>query len=599
VFGAVSTVQASGVHWDLSPLFESPRAAQQAIEPALERARLFESSWRGRMASVTPGELAEALAELGAIENELSRIASYAMLRKAVDVTSEENRDLGAAVDTAVVQAQNALRFFELEWLELDDARAAELAQAPELARDRHYLESQRRYRAHVLSEPEERALGERNPAAVSAWQTLYAQTTSTIEVPFDAGDGPQPHTIDRLLAYVHDGRRDVRHAALDTLYAALEPPAPVLAHCYDSLVADRLVIDRLRSYGDDPMAQTHLDNELEAEVVYAMMDAVEQRYPLAQRWFRTKAGLLGLDALDLADQYAPVGEARAVDYDEGRMLVDAAFDGFSPSAREIAEAFFTDQRVDAEPRAGKRGGAFCAPVAQDAKPYVLLNYTDTMNDVLTIAHEFGHGMHFQLSHGAQTPHSAHTGLALAEVPSTFAEFVAYDHLLANEDDPGTRMALTAARCEGNFATVYRQTVLARYEQRAYGLRAESQTLTVERLSDIWIEQNVRYYGDSMRLPDGYRLGWSYIPHFISTRFYTYAYVFAKLVALALYGIWRDQGEDFVPGYLDFLAAGGSAAPADLLARLGVDVHGSEIWDIAFGELERMIEAAEREAAAG
>jgi oligoendopeptidase F len=221
------------------------------------------------------------------------------------------------------------------------------------------------------------------------------------------------------------------------------------------------------------------------------------------------------------------------------------------------------------------------------------------MNDVLTIAHEFGHGMHFQLSHAAQTPHSAHTGLALAEVPSTFAEFVAYDHLLANEQDQGTRMALTAARCEGNFATVYRQTVLARYEQHAYGLRAESQALTVDRLSDIWIEQNVRYYGDSMRLPDGYRLGWSYIPHFISTRFYTYAYVFAKLVALALYGIWRDKGEDFVPGYLDFLSAGGSAAPADLLARLGVDVRGSEIWDIAFGELERMIEAAEREAGAG
>ena len=599
MFRAVSTVQASGVHWDLSPLFASPSAAREAIEPALERARGFESTWRGRMATLTPAELAEALEELGAIENELSRIASYAMLRKAVDVTSEENRDLGAAVDTAVVQAQNALRFFELEWLALDDDRARALAEAPEVARDRHYLESQRRYRAHVLSEPEERALGERNPAAVSAWQTLYAQTTSTIEVPFDAGEGPQPHTIDRLLAYVHDGRRDVRLAALETLYSALEPPSPVLAHCYDSLVADRLVIDRLRGYGDDPMAQTHLDNELDAEVVYAMMDAVEQRYPLAQRWFRTKAGLLGLDVLELADQYAPVGEARGVDYDEGRSLVDAAFEGFSPRVLEIAQGFFTDQRVDAEPRAGKRGGAFCAPVAQDAKPYVLLNYTDTMNDVLTIAHEFGHGMHFQLSHAAQTPHSAHTGLALAEVPSTFAEFVAYDHLLANEDDSGTRMALTAARCEGNFATVYRQTVLARYEQRAYGLRAESQTLTVERLSDIWIEQNVRYYGDSMRLPDGYRFGWSYIPHFISTRFYTYAYVFAKLVALALYGIWRDKGEDFVPGYLEFLAAGGSAAPADLLARLGVDVRGSEIWDIAFGELERMIEAAECEAATG
>ena len=211
----MSTVQASGVRWDLSPLFASPEAARAAIGPSLERARAFESAWRGRMAELTPAQLAAALHELGEIDNELSRIASYTMLRKAVDVTSEQNRDLGAAVDAAIVQARNALRFFELEWLALDDERAGELIAAPEVAADRHYLTAQRRYRSHVLAEPEERALGERDPAAVSAWQTLYAQTTSTIEVPFDAGDGPQPHTIDRLLSYVHDSRRDVRLAAL------------------------------------------------------------------------------------------------------------------------------------------------------------------------------------------------------------------------------------------------------------------------------------------------------------------------------------------------------------------------------------------------
>jgi len=226
----------------------------------------------------------------------------------------------------------------------------------------------------------------------------------------------------------------------------------------------------------------------------------------------------------------------------------------------------------------------------------VLLNYTDTMNDVLTIAHELGHGMHFQLSHASQTPHSARTGLALAEVPSTFAEAIAYDHLLANEDDAGTRLALAAERVEAAFATIFRQTVLARYEQEAYALRAGSQALTVERLNDIWLEQNRRYYGDSLELMDGYRLGWSYIPHFISTRFYTYAYVFAKLVALALYGRYRDEGDAFVPGYLDFLASGGSAAPAELLANMGVDLHDPAIWDTAFAELERLIAAAEAEA---
>jgi oligoendopeptidase F len=220
------------------------------------------------------------------------------------------------------------------------------------------------------------------------------------------------------------------------------------------------------------------------------------------------------------------------------------------------------------------------------------------MHDVLTMAHELGHGMHFQLSHDAQTPHSAHTGLALAEVPSTFAEFVAYDHLLAHEDDAETRRVLLAARAEGSFATVYRQTVLARYEQRAYAIRAGAQTLTPERLGGIWIEENNRYYGDSVSLPMGYAYGWSYIPHFISTRFYTYAYVFAKLVALALYARWRVEGEAFVPPYMDFLAAGGSASPGDLLATLGVDPTSAEVWDSAFAELERMVVAAESEVAA-
>jgi oligoendopeptidase F len=594
----MSLVQASGVRWDLTPLFASADDARNAIAGVLDDAAAFERDWRGRMAEAEPGDLAEALERLGEIENRVSRIASYASLRRSVDVTSDENRDLAAAVDQALVQAQNLLRFFELEWLALDDDRARELAEAPELERDRHHLLSQRRYRDHVLSEAEERVLGERDPAAVSAWQALYAQTTSTIEVPFDPGDRESPHTIDRLLAYIHDPRRELRLRALETLYQALDPHAPVLAHCYDSLVADRLVIDRLRSYGDDPMAQTHLRNELDAEIVETMMRAVERRYDVAQRWFRAKAGLLGLDVLELADQYAPIGEARDVEYDEGRALVDAAFAGFSERIRGVADAFFTERRIDAEPRVGKRGGAFCSPVAQDAKPYVMMNYTDRMNDVLTMAHELGHGMHFELSHETQTPHSAYTGLALAEVPSTFAEFVAYDHLLATEDDPETRRVLTAGRVEGAFATIFRQTVLARYEQRAYGMRAAATALTPERLGEIWVEENDRYYGDSIRLPEGYRLGWSYIPHFISTRFYTYAYVFAKLAALALYARWRDEGEDFVPAYLDFLAAGGSSAPADLLAALGVDVRDPATWDRAFDELERMVAEAEAEAEA-
>ena len=585
---------AAGVRWDLSPLFDSADDARAALATSLERATALEQTWRGAMPDMTGPRLAEALLELGEIDNLLSRVHSYASLRKAVDVTDEENRDLSAAVEQGVVQVLNALRFFELEWLALEDERAAELAAAPEVAADRHYLESLRRFRPHTLSEPEERVLSERDPAAVSAWQTLFGQTTSTIEVPFDGGEGEEPHTVDRLLAYVHDPRREVRRGALETLYAALAPHTPVLAQCYDSLVGDRLVLDRLRSY-ETPITLTHLRNELDAAVVDAMLDAVEANYPIAQRWFQAKAGVLGLDKLELHDQYAPVGNARDIGYDEARSIVTTAFDGFAPRVRQVADDLFAEHRIDAEPRAGKRGGAFCSPVAGDADPYIMMNFTDHMNDVLTMAHELGHGMHFQLAHAEQTPHSAHTGLALAEVPSTFAEFVTYDHLLAGETDTGTRLALVAARAEGAFATVFRQTVMVRYEQRAYEMRALPTTLTPDRLSAVWLEENRRYYGDSLALIDGYELGWSYIPHFINTRFYTYAYVFAKLVALVLYARYREDSDAFVPGYLDLLSAGGSADPATLLGRCGVDITDPSVWSIAFAELDRMVEAAEGE----
>ncbi|WP_217912912.1 M3 family oligoendopeptidase [Miltoncostaea marina] len=586
--------RAAGVHWDLSPLVADAAQARERLAAALERSRAFEARYRGALATIDGPGLAEALAELAAIDNELSRVGSYANLRESVDVTSEENKDLAAAVDRGMVEASNALRFFDLEWLALDEDRARELHDAPEVAADRHYLIALRRFAPHTLSEPEERMLAERSPAAVSAWQTLFGQITSTLEVPFDAGDGEgeQPHTIDRLLALVRHPGRDVRRRALETLYEGLAPHADTLSHCYDTLVGDRLAMDKLRGYGG-PMEPTHLRNELPGPVVEAMLDAVERHYGIAHRWFRVKAGLLGLERLELHDQYAPIGEARAVAYPEAQRLIRESFGRFSPRVEDVARGFFAESRIDAEPRAGKRGGAFCAPVAQDASPYVLMNFTDKMDDVMTLAHELGHGMHFTFSSAAQTALSMGTGLALAEVPSTFAELLTFDHLMETESDPSTRRSLLSERVEGSFATVFRQTVLARYEQRAYALRAEGGTLTADRLSDIWFAENEKYYGDTLLLPQGYRLGWSYIPHFISTRFYTYAYVFAHLATLALYARYREIGAGFVDAYIAFLSAGGSATPDELLGGLGVDLSDPGVWEPGFREMERMVEAAE------
>jgi oligoendopeptidase F len=430
--------------------------------------------------------------------------------------------------------------------------------------------------------------IAERDPAAAGAWHTLFDQVTSTLRIPFEGED----RTIDEVLARVRGPVREQRLAAYEALFTALEPQAPILAHVYDSLVADRLVLDRVRGYSR-PREPRDLDNEIPSAAVDVLLAAVERHHDLAHRWFRHKARLLGLEKLALGDQYAPLGSTRAVAYDDATALVEGALDDFSPRIGDVARGLYRDNRIDAEPRQGKRGGAFCASIAQDALPYIMLNFTDQMDDVRTLAHEIGHAMQFQLAGERQTALSHHPPLALAEVPSTFAEMIVTDRLLAAADDTQVRLGLLASSVETAFATVFRQTHMVRYEEAAYGLRAEGKALMPDRLSEVWLATNRPYYGDAVDLPEGYRFGWAYIPHFIHTRFYTYAYVFAHLASLALYAKYREDGDAFVGPYLDFLSIGGAASPQEQLAAIGLDISRDDVWDAGFAEIERLIGMAE------
>jgi oligoendopeptidase F len=584
-----TTTTSAGVHWDLSPLFADSDAARAAIPPLLETARGFRERYRGRVAELEAPELATALEELASLDNRVSRLASYSSLRLTTNVNGEDERDLNAAVEMALVEFQNLLRFFELEWIAVDDEHAARVLADERLARDRHYLASARRFAPHTRSEPEEEMLAERDPAAAGAWHTLFDQITSTLRVPFDGAD----RTIDEVLARVRNPEREVRLSAYDALFTALEPETPSLAHVYDSLVADRLVLDRVRGY-KGPREPRDLANEIPSEAVDLLLAAVERHHHLAHRWFRHKAKLLGLEKLSLGDQYAPLGSTRAVPYEDAQSLVATALDDFSPRIGAVAHGLYRDNRIDAEPRSGKRGGAFCASIAQDALPYIMLNFTDQMDDVRTLAHEIGHAMQFQLAGELQTALSHHPPLALAEVPSTFAEMIVTERLLAAAgDDTQVRLGLLASSVETAFATVFRQTHMVRYEEGAYGLRSEGKALMPERLSEIWLATNRPYYGDAVELPEGYRFGWAYIPHFIHTRFYTYAYVFAHLASLALYARYRDDSDAFVGPYLDFLSIGGAASPQEQLAGIGLDITREDAWDAGFAEIERLIEMAE------
>jgi oligoendopeptidase F len=586
-----SSLSAAGVRWDLRDLEPDAEQATRAWDDLLARARDFAERRRGTIGSAGAPALRELLDEVDELTQDASRVHFYATAREHTEAMDPESNDLATLARDRAADLESTLLFVELEWLALGDAEADALLHAGELEPYAHRLRVAREEKPYVLPEGEEQALNARRPA-ISAWESLHGRELATLTVEFDGGDGPEPHTIDRLLSYIHHPEREVRLAALDVLYEALEGVADVQAACYDAIVGDRLSLDRLRGI-PDTMWPTNQRNELTGDVVEAMMTAIEEHYPLGRRWFVRKAGVLGLDRLELADQYAPIGSDRRVEWTEAISIVDDALRDFVPRFSEIFQACLDRGHVDAEPRPGKVGGAYCNSVSKTILPYVLLNYTDQLRDVVTLAHEFGHAVHGALALEQQAYRSYHTGLAVAEVPSTFAQLLAVERVIEQEEDPSTRIMLLADRAESAMASIFRQTMMSRFEIRAYAVRAEGKALTGDRLSDMWIEENERYYGDSIELPTGYRLGWSYIPHFIHVRFYTYAYAFAHLVAFSLLARYREDPERFVPAYIDFLGQGGSQSPQDLLAPLGVDLRDPQTWAHAFAEFDRCITEAE------
>jgi oligoendopeptidase F len=586
-----SSLSAAGVRWDLSDLEPDAEHATQDWDELLLQARDFAERRRGTVGSAGPQGLRELLDEFDELAQNASRVHFYATAREHTEASDPESNDLATLARDRAADLESNLLFVELEWLALDDAEADALLEAAELEPYAHRLRVAREEKPYVLPEGEEQALNARRPA-ISAWESLHGRELATLTVDFDGGNGPEPHTIDRLLSYIHHPDRELRLAALDVLYEALEGVSDVQAACYDAIVGDRLSLDRLRKI-PDTLWPTNQRNELTGDVVEAMMTAIEEHYPLGRRWFVRKAAVLGLDRLQLADQYAPIGSDRRVEWTEAITMVDDSLRDFAPRFSEIFQTCLERGHVDAEPRPGKVGGAYCNSVSKTVLPYVLLNYTDQLRDVVTLAHEFGHAVHGTLALERQTYRSYHTGIAVAEVPSTFAQLLAVERLIDHEEDTATRIMLLADRAESAMASIFRQTMMTRFEIKAYAVRGEGKALTSDRLSELWFAENERYYGDSIELPTGYRLGWSYIPHFIHVRFYTYAYAFAHLVAFSLLARYREDPERFAPAYVEFLSSGASRSPQELLAPLGVDLRDPQTWAYAFAEFDRCVAEAE------
>ena len=583
---------AEGVRWNLDDLFSG--ADDPKIEAVLvdcrTRAEAFATRFRPLMENpqtLSADHLHLALAELEIIYEALSRVGTYAGLLYAADTTNSEYQDLEQRIEQRSTEVRNWLLFFELEWLKIDDQTADRLIKNPALANYVHYLQSLRRYRPHTLTEPEEKIINEKDNTGRNAFGRLFSEITSSLSFTLEKEGQAQERNLSQMLSLLHEPDRALRRRAMDTLYGGLSQHGQVLAFIYDALIQDHLTMDRLRRY-PDPVAQRHLFNEIDGKAVQVMMSVTEENYHLAQDYFRLKAKLLELPRLALYDQYAPVGKnVRPFPYPQAKQVILEAFGAFYPQFRQLAGEFFVRNWIDAEIRKGKRGGAFCASPSPQLHPYILCNYDDDLRDVMTVAHELGHGLHGCLSR-KQNYFNYDTPLTSAETASVFAEMLVFDDLLTRQTEPQVQIALLAGKLEDIFATVFRQNVLTRFEEMAFAARREKR-LTPDTLGNLWVRANEKYYGDSVEMPDAYRWGWSYIPHFIHSRFYCYSYVFGQLLVLALYRTYKVEGKSFVPKYLTLLEAGGSEAPEALLKPLGVDIHDPEFWRKGFEEAKRLI----------
>ncbi len=578
------------LRWDLSSLYaglDDPRLESDQTT-ALAEAMSFADAYRGRISGLSAEEFRSMMQSLERIGIRAQRPVWYAGLRFAAQTDDAAVKVLLDRVRARATEISNLSTFAQLELTNLPDEAATRLLRSADLGEYAHAIQSARRYGPHTRSEDEERLLNTKSLTGRAAWTQLYTEITSAIRITL-AVDGEQKNlTLDEVRALRSRSDRDLRRRATEGLYSAFAEREHVLTFIFNTLYQDWKFDTELRHY-DSPIAATILRDELPPASVEALMSTTEANAKLLQAYYPLKARLLGIADFSSFDTLAPLEDSpRRYSFPEARDLVLEAVNSFSPQLAGLCQAFFDQHRIDALPRPGKRGGAFCSSFSPNDHAFILTNFNGRLDDVFTLAHELGHGVHAELSRGQNATNFGHS-LPLAETASTFLEMVLLDYLMQRADER-TRRDLLANLMEDAIGTIFRQVQITRWEQLAHLERALG-VVSSQRYGELWLETYRRFYGDAVAPTELDRWGWIGIPHVVGSRFYCYSYAFGNLLVYALYERYRQEGAAFVPKYLEFLSAGESATPDELVARLGVDVTDPGFWQSGFDYIERQLEA--------
>jgi oligoendopeptidase F len=542
------------------------------------------------VATLGSTELAQLMRRLEELSELLSRAGHYTSLKfsentadPAIAAAMQQITERSTAISTKLL-------FIDLEWADTTDDHAATVLADPALDFCRHHLDNLRKYRPHQLTHPQETVLSETSLTGAGAWVRLFEEQTSAIEADLPDTLGGRVSLMSAL-AHLHAPDTTTRATAADAVTAALAPGLRTRAYIYNTLLLDKSIDDRLRHY-PTWISSRNMANEASDESVQALVDAVVARYDIPQRWYALKAEVLGVEKLRDFDRMASVAASdTTIGWSEGTSIVRDAYASFSPELASIVGRFIDENWIDAPVRPGKRGGAFCAYATPSHHPYVLLNWTSTARDVATLAHELGHGVHGYLAREQGIFHQS-TPLTLAETASVFGETVTNNRLLSMIDDPSERFALLAATLEDSIATVFRQIAMNRFEHACHTERREVGEISVDRFGELWAASQTAMLGDAVEVTEGYRTWWSYIPHFIATPGYVYAYAYGQLLALSVYARYQAEGDGFVPAYLGMLRAGGSRSPEELTAIVGCDLTDPGFWSAGLDIVDAQLTAA-------
>ena len=577
--------------WDLSDLYTGSDAPELSrdLDLALSLARELEATYRGKMAEVDGDGFGRMIATYEKIFDLLGRAQSYAQLWYAADVSDPKRGQFQQSIQERATEVTAHTLFVTLEINLLDDAVLAEKLKSPLAAHYAPWLRESRAYRPYQLSDELERYIHDKSVAGRGAWSRLFDETMARLRFPVEGKD----LTSAEAMHLMSEPDPAIRRAAAKSVGKVLGDNIPTFALITNTLAKDKEIEDKWRSYAH-PWSFRNLSNQVEDEVVDALLAAVTKAYPkLSHRYYALKAKWFGVDKLDYWDRNAPLPESdeRIWAWEDAQDAVLSAYRRFSPDMADVGGRFFKAGWIDAPVRPGKSPGAFAHPTVPSAHPYLLVNFLGKTRDVMTLAHELGHGVH-QVLAGVQGTLMADTPLTLAETASVFGEMLTFQSLVAAETDPVRKKALLAGKVEDMLNTVVRQIAFYDFERRVHSERRQGE-LSPDRLGEIWMDIQTGSLGPAFRYDEEYKFFWSYIPHFIHSPFYVYAYAFGDCLVNSLYSAYLAQPEGFSGRYLDMLRAGGTLRHKELLAPFGLDASDPAFWDRGLGVVSGMIDQLE------